>query len=192
MTTTTDVSFINHFDRLPDELLEKIFFSFNSPPPLTPNNHVRLEFNSYYFDYLIQQPLLKQTHAELLQASLVCRRFYKIIKSSNFWERNCRQEHVLLPNQHLPTDFTAYEKIYVNNPFHPSYNLLKENKWTKSKRTNSQIEPIPFGSHRLYDEFNRLSPCRVTSYTLGEFFQRDVQLPCPGSGFNDVSDLMKY
>jgi hypothetical protein len=192
MNTTTDPSFINHFSRLPDELLEKIFFLTNYPLLLTPNNHAPPELNSYYFDYSIQQPLLKQTHVELLRVSLVCRRFYQIIKSCHFWERKCRQEHVLLPNQHLPTDFTAYEKLFVNNPFHPAFNLLHDNNWKKSKDTKSQIELIPIGSHRLYDEFNRLSPCRVTSHRMGEFFQRDVQLPCRGSNFNDVSYFMKY
>jgi hypothetical protein len=187
MDLTTDASSIKLFDCLPDELLEKIFFSLSYHLPLTPNNHVRLESNSYYFDYSIQQPLLKQTHTELVQVSLVCRRFHRIISTPHFWEKKCRQEHVLLPNQCLPTDFIAYEKLYINNPFHPSFNLLKDNNWRKSKHTISQIEPVPIGSHRLYDEFNRLSPCRVTSYTRGQFFQRDVQLPCKGPGSTDVS-----
>jgi len=187
MDSTADVSPINLFDRLPDELLEKIFFSLSYYLPLTPNNHVHLESNSYYFDYSIQQPLLKQNHTELLQVSLVCRRFHQIISASRFWEHKCRQEHVLLSNQIFPTDFTAYEKLYTNNPFHPSFNLLQDNNWTKSKHSVSQIEPVPIGSHRLYDEFNRLSPCRVTSYTKAEFFQRDVHLPCKGPESVEVS-----
>ncbi|CAF1214264.1 unnamed protein product [Adineta steineri] len=187
-TTTTNLS-INQFDCLPDEILEKIFSSLSTHLPLTPNNHVRLNAHSYYFDYSMQKPLLKQTHAELSQVSLVCRRFYRIIKARQFWEQQCRLEYILLPDQHFPVDFDAYEKIYVNNPFHPSFNLLQDNKWFKSRRTNSKIELVPIGSYRLYDEFNRLSPCRVTSYTLAQFFQRDIQLPCEGPGSNDFAKL---
>jgi hypothetical protein len=191
MNTTSDVSPINQFDLLPDELLEKIFFSLGHRLLLISNNHVRVEPNSYYFDYSIQKPILKQTHIELSQASLVCRRFYRIIKAPHFWEQKCRQEHVLLPSQCLPIDFTAYEKLYVNNPFHPSFNLLEDNKWSRSKHADSQIEPVPAGSHRLYDEFNRLSPCRATSYTTAHFFQRDIRLPCRGPGSTDVSYPVK-
>jgi hypothetical protein len=190
-STTYDLP-INPFDRLSDELLEKIFFSVSYDLPLTPNNHARLESNSYYFDYSIQQPLLKQNHTDLVQVSLVCRRFHQIINAPHFWKQKCRQEHVLLPNQQLPTGFTAYEKLYINNPFHPSFNLLEDNNWRRSEYTDSQIEPIPIGSHRLYDEFNRLSPCRVTSYGVAQFFQRDVQLLCKGSGSAEVSYSINY
>ena len=62
MNTFTDISVINYFDCLPDELLENIFLSITYSLPLTPNNHVQLEDNSFYFDYSIQQPLLKQIH----------------------------------------------------------------------------------------------------------------------------------
>jgi hypothetical protein len=192
MDSTADASPINLFNRLPNELLEKIFFSLTYYLPLTPNNHVRLESNSYYFDYSIQQPLLKQNHTELLQVSLVCRRFHQIISTPRFWERKCRQEHILLSNQNFSIDFTAYEKLYINNPFHPAFNLLEDNNWTKSEYSVSQIEPIPLGSHRLYDEFNRLSPCRATSYTKAKFFQRNVQLPCKGSELTEVSYSKNY
>ncbi|CAF1387372.1 unnamed protein product [Adineta steineri] len=187
-TITTNLS-ISQFDCLPDEILEKIFSSLSTHLEFTPNNHVRLNAHSYYFDYSMQKPLLKQTHTELSQVLLVCRRFYRIIKARQFWEQQCRLEHILLPDQHFPVDFDAYEKIYVNNPFHPSFNLLQDKKWFKSRRTESKIELVPIGSYRLYDEFNRLSPCRVTSYTLAQFFQRDIQLPCEGPGSNDFAKL---
>jgi hypothetical protein len=178
MATTTDLSHINHFDRLPDELVEKIFFLMNYSLPLTTNNHVRLGNDSFYFDYSIQKPLLKQTHTALIQASLVCHRFYQIIKSPHFWEQKGRLEHVLPPSLSLPSNFTACEKLFVNNPFHPSFNLLEESNWRKTPYTTSEIQLVPIGCQRLYDEFNRVSPCRVTSYTRAEFVQRDVQLLC--------------
>ena len=184
MTTDT-----NHFNWLPDEVLEQIFLSIRRLPPLTENNHVRIPPNSLYFDYSIQQPFLKQTHADLFAVSLVCRRFQYILKSPLFWERKCRYDYVMQSTQNFPPEFTAYEKLYVHNPFHPSFNLIEENKWRKSRYSNSQIEFIPLGSHRLCDEFNRLSPCRVTSHTWGEFFQRNIQLLSKKYSWNDVSYL---
>ena len=176
MARTTDASELDPFARLPDELLEKIFVSLGSSPPLTPTNHVRLGPHSMYFDYSVQQVLLGQMHTEMVRVALVCRRFYHIIKAKQFWEQLCRREHVLLPNQHFPAEFTAFETLYVSNPFHPSFNLLEESQWRKSRSARSQIERIPIGCDRLYDEFNRLSPCRVTSHMSARFIQRDVQL----------------
>ncbi|CAF2033032.1 unnamed protein product [Rotaria magnacalcarata] len=180
---------MSYFDRLPNELLEQIFLSLCHLPPVTKTNHVPITLHSLYFDYSIQQPLLKQTHTDLLSISLVCRRFYQILKSPAFWQQKCLHDYVLLPTQHFPTSFTPYEKLYINNPFHPSFNLIKENKWTKSQNTNSQVEFIPRGSNRLYDEFNRLSICRVTSYTWGKFIQRDIQLLSNKLSWNDIACL---
>ncbi|CAF2993028.1 unnamed protein product [Rotaria sp. Silwood2] len=64
-----------------------------------------------------------------------------------------------------------------------------ENKWRKSSYTDSRIEFIPVGSDRLYDEFNRLSSCRVTSYTWGQFFQRDIQLLGDKLSWHDLACL---
>ncbi|UJR10485.1 hypothetical protein I4U23_014689 [Adineta vaga] len=188
-STTNDASFMNQFDILPDELIEKIFFSFEAQLPLSQHNHVRLEDNTFYFDYSLQQPILRTVHNEIHNISLVCRRFYRIIHSSRFWERKGRQDHILLPNQHFSVDFNAYEKLYVNNPFHPAYNLIETNRWTKSRGAHSQIEYVPIGSYRLYDEFNRLSSCRVTSHTLAKFFQRNVPLFYPGLRSTNCADL---
>ena len=56
-----------------DELLETIFYLVGDQLPLTPHNHVRLEdSNTYYFDYSLQQPVLKKTHAEIFRLSQVC------------------------------------------------------------------------------------------------------------------------
>ncbi|CAF4752910.1 unnamed protein product [Rotaria sp. Silwood1] len=55
--------------------------------------------------------------------------------------------------------------------------------------SNSQIEFIPIGSNRLYDEFKRLSNCRVTSYTWGHFFQRDIQLLTDKLSWHDLACL---
>jgi hypothetical protein len=167
---------LDPFVRLPDELLEKIFHSLGTVPPLTPTNHIGLGPNSIYFDYSIQQVLLKATHTDLRHVALVCRRFYQIIRGKQFWKQLCGREHVLLPDQHFPSEFTAYELLYVSNPFHPSFNFLADRNWRKSKDAQSQIERIPIGCDRLYDEFNRLSPCRVTSHVPAEFTQRGVQL----------------
>ena len=186
MAGTVDAREVDPFERLPDELLEKIFVSLGSSPSLTSTNHVRLEPNSLYFDYSVQQTLLKQTHAELVRVSRVCRRFYHIIKARQFWKRLCRHEHVLLPHQRLPPKFTAYETLYVNNPFHPSFNLLKDSQWRKSRLLYSQIERLPIGCDRLYDEFQRLSPCRATSYLAQKFTQRDVQLLATGPRSTEV------
>lgn len=177
---------MSYFDRLPDELVEQIFLSLHYLPPLTENNHVRISSSSLYYDYSIQQPLLKQTYVDLLSMSLVCRRFHKILKSSAFWLRKCLYDYVFLPTQNFPADFTAYEKLYINNPFHPSYNLIEESKWRKAYNTRSRLEPIPCGSDRLYDEFNRLSVCRVTSYTWANFFQRNIPILSNKLSWNDV------
>lgn len=180
---------MNYFDKLPDELLEKIFSSFQARLSLERFNHARREDNAYYFDYSLQQPLLKQAHKDISNLTLVCRRFHQIIHAGGFWERKCRNEHVLLPDQHFPEQFTAYEQLYVNNPFHPAYNLLKADRWTKSYGGQSRIENVPSGSHRLYDEFGRLSPCRATSYTSTTFWQRQVNLSYAELCLNNVSFL---
>ena len=192
MDTTSDNSSIHSFNDLPDELVEQIFILVYYPLPFTSNNHVRLDFNSSYFDYSVQQPLLKQTHVDLCRLSLVCRRFYQIIKSPHFWQKKCQRDHVLLPHQHLPNDFIAYNKLYVNNPFHLSSNLLENQNWRKSRYSMSQIEPVPHGAYRLYDEFHRITPCRATSYTLAKFFQRDIPLPCTGPGSSEVNCLIEH
>ncbi|CAF1316447.1 unnamed protein product [Adineta ricciae] len=180
---------MNYFDKLPDELLEKIFSSFQARLPLERFNHAFREDNAYYFNYSLQQPLLKQTHKDISNLSLVCRRFHQIIHARGFWERKCRDEHVLLPDQHFPEQFAAYEQLYVNNPFHPAYNLLKSDRWTKSNGGQSRIENDPCGSHRLYDEFGRLAPCRVTSYIFTTFRQRRVNLSDAELLLNNSVDL---
>ena len=178
MASTTDKAALsNPFDLLPDELLENIFSTFGELPVLSPHNHARSASNGSFFDYAIQQPLLKKNHRTLVDVSQVCRRFYRIISSPYFWEQKCRHEHVLLPEQQFPPEFVAYDKLYVQNPFHPLFNLIDDNKWRKGGYSDSQIEPVPHGSKRLYDEFDRLSPCRVTSYSRATFRQEDIRLP---------------
>lgn len=169
-------SSINYFDRLPDEIVERIFSCFNECPPCEPHNHVRSSPNTFYFDYSLQKPFLKRNHANLFPLSEVCRRFYRIIKSSDFWERKCREDHILQPDQHLPEEFTDYEKLYVYNPFHPAFNLIEESRWRKDPHSESRIEKRPVGTAALYDDFGRLTPCRATSHMPATFYQRRIPL----------------
>jgi F-box-like len=131
MFSNDGVLSINLFDRLPDELIEMIFLVSSDKPMSTPYNHVRLPSNEIYFDYSIHQPLLQRNHQQLLLISQVCRRFYNIIKSSHFWEKKSRREHVLLAEDRFPEDFIGYDRLYLNNPFHRSFNFLDTFNWTR-------------------------------------------------------------
>lgn len=164
------------FDCLPDELLEQVFLAVGNLPSPTNNNHIRTSPNSLYFDYSIQQSLSKETHSSLRSISLVCRRFYRILRSSDFWERKCRHDYILLPTNTFPSEFNDYEKLYISNPFHPSFNFIIEDKWRKSPGSDTQIELVPIGAHRLVDDFGRFSSCRATSYSWAHIHQRDIQL----------------
>ena len=166
----------NHFDRLPDELVEKIFSCFSNSPPLQPHNHVRSPPNTFYFDYSLQHPFLEDNHAQLRRLAQVCRRFHRIIQSADFWERKCRKEYLLQPDESFPEDFIDYEKLYIYNPFHPSFNYIEENRWRKDRYSSTRFELTPNGTSRLYDDFNRSMPCRVTSHMPAFYYQMNI--PC--------------
>lgn len=176
----------NLFDLLPDEIVQRILSNITENPILTEHNHVRKPANGLFFDYSIQQPFLKQSHAALMKISSVCHRFHMLIKSKHFWILLNRKDHVLSKCVELPENFDDYEKLYVCNPFHPDFNLILSDNWFKRDYSLTSIEASPAGAHKLFDQFNRLLNCLVTSYQTA-IMKQSLKLSGENSGLEHVS-----
>lgn len=184
----------NIFDAIPDEILEKIFLYFQEIPNLTHNNHIRLSSKSLCIDYELQQPYLKQNHAELLQIAYVCRRFNHIIKSQSFWSQKCFYDHVLMPTQDFTDVKVDYERLYVYNPFHPTFNFIKPDRWSRPLGALHYIERFPDQCVPLLDRFQRVSRCRITSYESPGFSQSNIPLfdPSLGQFYRNLRPIIEF
>jgi len=172
----------NLFDCLPDELVEHIFLLTVYSPPIEPFNHVNTPSSPFYFSYTIHEPQLRLTYKDLLSLEMVCRRFYKLLRSSTFWLQKCHHDHQIIINESLAiSQGLDFRRLYFSNPFHPDYNLLdfpvmNEDDQRALWSPSVSWEEIPIGCDRLYDAFGRISSCYATSYFWGEFIRDDIQL----------------
>ncbi|CAF1024376.1 unnamed protein product, partial [Didymodactylos carnosus] len=189
-------SSINHFNELPDELVQNILIKIGHKLESTSNNYVLCQYDtiktSYYYDYEIQKPFLQQTLKYLLNVMLVCKRFHSIINSNLFWLQKCLNDHLISSKQDLNIlikNNVQFIELYKFNPFHYGHNFVKNpcgqlglQHWSiGDEGTNSfnyrasqsvDVEQQPGGSDDLLDEFNRSCSCFVTSYYWGRIEQK--------------------
>ena len=165
----------NLFDSLPDELVEYIFLLLVHSPLIEPFNHVKSSSTSpFYFAYLIHEPELRRTFKDLVSLEMVCRRFYKVLRSETFWLRKCHSDVPIVNEPLAITQGVDFRRLYFSNPFHPDYNLIdlngiNGNTLRKLWHPAVVLEEIPVGCERLYDAFGRRSSCFATSYMWGHF-----------------------
>jgi hypothetical protein len=186
----------NPFDSLPDELVEYIFLLLVYSPRIEPFNHVKSSSTSpFYFSYRIHERQLRRAFKDLMSSEMVCRRFYKLLRSPTFWLRKCHRELPIVNEPLAIAQGVDFRRLYFSNPFHPDYNLLALNGingdnlrklWDRSVI----FQEVPSGSERLYDAFGRISSCYATSYMWGHF--RCDSIPLVRKGEEQVSSIKIY
>jgi hypothetical protein len=189
----------NPFDCLPNELVEYIFLLLTYSPPIEPFNHVNGPASLFYFSYTVHEPELRRTFKDLISSEMVCRRFYKLLRSQAFWLKKCRRDHLPIVNEPLAiAQSLDFRRLYFSNPFHPDYNLLDlidttdgdKNKFWSSDAQDVVWEQNPIGSERLYDAFGQISSCYATSYAWGHY-RRD-RIPLLRKGEDKVSLVIYF